>query len=471
MKRLRSQRGEVNTQGLAVRSYLTAMALALLAVATVAVLVGLRRTQGWVHHSQAVMMQIEGVLVDVTGMESRQRGFLLTREKGYLENYDELYKSTDRRLNELSALVADDRFQLADLASLRVIIDEKRLELNDTVSLGVSGRFDEALKIVRSDFGQLKMNEARTICLQMESEEDRLLSRRLKRLNQTFYVVVGLVALYILIAAAGLWKLQETSHENLLAKDALQTAHDELDMRVRIRTRELVEKTDELTRTNRELDRFAYVASHDLQEPLRKIMMMADLLEKSKTQDVFMKEDRAVEGIQSAANRMRELIDGILSLSRLASPQPLKEPVDMNLTVKDAIANLSSAPGAAQVEFLVSPLPVIQGNPTQMYQLVQNLLGNAVKFRRADKPQVRVATENVNGEPAMTIEDNGIGIEEKYADRIFEVFERLHPKDAYAGSGIGLAICRKIVESYGGKIWVESRMGEGSTFYFTLPKG
>ncbi len=233
----------------------------------------------------------------------------------------------------------------------------------------------------------------------------------------------------------------------------------------------------ELARSNGELEQFAYVASHDLQEPLRKIQAFGDRL-KTKFSDGLPNEGKDyLERMQNAANRMQTLINDLLTLSRVATQtRPFVE-VDLSETARLVLCDLESRLEQLGGSVEVGALPVITADRVQMSQLLQNLIGNGLKFHKPGvPPQVTVHSAKVrdpNGAAEdvcrITVEDNGIGFDEKYSDRIFQVFQRLHGRNEYEGTGIGLAICRKIVERHGGAIAAHSTPGTGSKFIVTLP--
>jgi len=250
----------------------------------------------------------------------------------------------------------------------------------------------------------------------------------------------------------------------------------------RVRAERAMSRTNRaLEQRNRELQDFAYVASHDLQEPLRKIRAFADLLIEDFNDALDDTGRYYLERMQDGAKRMSQLISDLLDYSRITTRAQPFEPVDLNEVMCHVISDLELRISDVEASIDVDDLPTIEGDQTQIRQLLQNLVGNALKFYREDaRPVVRVEAEEVA--PAMVSEDaqgrsvrirvvdNGIGFEEKYLDRIFTPFQRLHNRSAYAGTGMGLAICRRIVERHDGQMTAESVPGEGSTFTITLPK-
>jgi signal transduction histidine kinase len=227
----------------------------------------------------------------------------------------------------------------------------------------------------------------------------------------------------------------------------------------------------ELERSNRELAEFAYVASHDLQEPLRTVASYTQLLQRRYKGKLDPDADEFIDSAVEGAQRMQLLIQDLLAYSRVGSKPEDPAAVDLGTVVEDVRRLLRQAITDAQAEVVVAkPLPTVVGHERQFAQLLQNLLGNALKFREPGRPcRVEVGAEPIPGGWRVTVKDNGIGIDPKHFDRIFQIFQRLHERDAYPGTGIGLAICKRIVELNGGRIGVESVPGHGSTFWFTVP--
>jgi len=260
-------------------------------------------------------------------------------------------------------------------------------------------------------------------------------------------------------------KKQRKKLESLVAERTrdLRTANLELE----IQKRHLEENAEALRRSNEELEQFAYVASHDLQEPLRMVSSYATLLERkfSDTPDPESKE--FLFYMSDGARRMHVLINDLLTYSRVTTQAKAFEKTRLDEALDRALLNLEITVRDRGVRITRDPLPAVRADAAQMERLFQNLIANAVKYCEKT-PEIHVAAENSNHEWVLSIRDNGIGIDPKYRDQIFGIFKRLHRRDEYSGTGIGLAVCKKIVERHGGRIWVESVPGAGSTFYFTL---
>ena len=227
---------------------------------------------------------------------------------------------------------------------------------------------------------------------------------------------------------------------------------------------------EDLERSNTDLMQFAYVASHDLQEPLRMVTAYLSLLERRYRDKL---DPKGLEYIRIAVDggaRMRELINDLLEYSRLEMQGKSLEPVAMNIVVTKALAGLRTVIDENQPEIIVGALPTIDAHENQMIQLMQNLIGNAIKFHGPERPTIRISASEGTDDWVFSVKDNGIGLNKIYSDKIFQLFQRLNSEKKYPGSGIGLAIAKRIVERNGGRIWVESEEGKGATFFFTVLK-
>ena len=249
----------------------------------------------------------------------------------------------------------------------------------------------------------------------------------------------------------------------------LQTANQEIGDRIK-KEIELLMQAEMLEHINKELEEFSYIASHDLQEPLRTILNYIGLLEEELSGKIGVESDQYLKFIKDATKRMQELIKALLDLSRVGNNIKF-DPVDCNKIMKEIKNDLASSIKDSNAKINLAELPLIKGNELEIKQVFQNLISNAIKFR--DKTRqciIDIKADENDKEFVFSIKDNGIGIENQYKDKLFIIFKRLHTADEYPGTGIGLAICKKIVNKHGGKIWFESMPQQGTTFYFTISK-
>lgn len=256
--------------------------------------------------------------------------------------------------------------------------------------------------------------------------------------------------------------LEKRVAERERAEAELKALNDQLEQRV-------TERTLELRRSNEDLEQFAYVASHDLQEPLRMITSYLQLLQQRYKNKLDTDADDFIGFAVDGAERMHNLIVDLLAYSRVGIRSQPFETTDCNAVLEDALMNLQVAIQESGAVVARETLPTLLADPVQLTQLFQNLIGNAVKFRSETPPEIRVGAKREGDGWHFSVADNGIGIDAKYFEKIFIIFQRLHSRNKYSGTGIGLAVCKKIVERHGGRIWVESQPGQGTTFHFTIP--
>lgn len=252
-----------------------------------------------------------------------------------------------------------------------------------------------------------------------------------------------------------------------MSDQELNLLKEELEKRV-------LERTAELARSNQDLQNFASIVSHDLQEPLRKVTTFADLLQAEYADKLEGDGEVYLNYIVDAAARMRVLIQDLLAYSRVATKASPFERIDLSDIVQGVVSDLQIRIDETGGQVILSDLPQVDADPIQMRQLFQNLIGNALKFHKNEVvPVVNVEGEIIAGKEqdlcCLMVSDNGIGFEQRYSEQVFDIFQRLHDREAYEGSGVGLTICRRIVERHGGEIWAESVLGEGTTFKIQMP--
>ena len=263
-------------------------------------------------------------------------------------------------------------------------------------------------------------------------------------------------------------QLAESLVEAQRAVEEARRAEEE----VRAQAAMLVAQSDDLRRSNEELEQFAYVASHDLQEPLRKVASFCQMLQRRYEGQLDERADQYIEFAVDGAKRMQQLINDLLAFSRVGRTTERLVPVDTGLAARHALDALGAAAEEAQAEVEIGPLPTVPGDDALLTQVFQNLIGNAIKFRAPDRPaKVSISAVQEDEYWHFRCEDNGIGIDAQYAERVFVIFQRLHAKDEYSGTGIGLSLCKKIVEYHGGRIWLDTERngGPGSVVHWTLP--
>jgi light-regulated signal transduction histidine kinase (bacteriophytochrome) len=300
------------------------------------------------------------------------------------------------------------------------------------------------------------MDEFRRLVSEMEDEERASLSQQLKVKegkvrNTTYLIILGSLLAFALVSFASV-----IIHRDITERKRAEKA--------------LAERAAELVRSNAELEQFAYVASHDLQEPLRMVAIYAQLLAKRYRGKLDADADEFIGYVVDGVHQMYQLINGLLAYSQVGSQADAFQSTDCNAAIGSALAKLQGTIKDNAAVITHGPLPTVMADALQLEMLFQNLISNGIKFHGEQPPQIHVSVDQKGDEWVFSVRDNGIGIDPQYADRIFTIFERLHATKDYPGTGIGLAICKKIVERHGGRIWVESHLGTGATFYFTLPK-
>jgi len=450
------------------------------------------------------------LLDDVTNQETALRGYALGANVDFTKAYTTLVGAENHDAAEVHRLAQGDSEVLSRLQAVTSAADAWRSEVIQPVMTAIAHGSRDATVILDSAASRQSIAKiraaAQALVSVVTSRADA--SREARSRDRTLMIIALSVTAALLVAAGlGLWRGLHRwvlgpvdrlrAQTRLVAAgatrrqispdgpDELATLGADVEaMRRQIAEQltravetqdELQRRGAELTRSNADLQQFAYVASHDLSEPLRKVANFCQLLERQYGPEL---DDRARQYIDFAvdgARRMQVLIADLLTLSRVGRTTDTFVSVDVSAVVEQAEANLSYKMSEAGASVHYGRLPIVPGDPALIGSLIENLLANAIKYRRPDAaPEVTIAAEHDSASASwvFTFADNGIGIEPQYAERIFAVFQRLHLRDQYGGTGIGLAMCRKIVEFHGGRIWLDTTASEpGATFRFTLPEG
>jgi len=460
------------------------------------------RTADQVTRQYEVLLELESILSSLKDAETGLRGYVITGRDEYLRPYEHAMADIPTHVSKLESLFEDSPEQLGRLHRLRDNVDRRLQELRKAMVARREQGFDAARDEIAQDRGKAFMEAIRTTVSQMQNHERRKLEQRrieadAGRSNATVILVSGSFVVILLAVSAFIVVHRHLAYQVAMEK-RLTAANEELEQRVQHRTEalratneslrdEIAERTRleeqarqfavELQRSNKELEQFAFVASHDLQEPLRKIQAFSDRIKTRCADSLDAQGQDYLQRIVTATDRMRRLIEDLLAFSRVSTKGQAFAPVDLNQVLGDVVSDLEARLMQSGGRIDVGPLPTVFADGLQMAQLFQNLLANGLKFHRPDiPPVVRVSARrlpasdlNKDGGFEISVVDNGIGFENTYAERIFQLFQRLHGRSEYEGTGMGLAICRKIVERHGGTISAHSEPGQGATFILTLP--
>ena len=425
-----------------------------------------------VTHTTRVMLQIEDISSAVNELEGSHRAYLITGNSRFLKPYDTLERVLKKELNELKILCVDHPEQMKNANTLEQLIDERINFLrSDSLVSGVPDK-DGFLD------GEIVAGRIMMLLNKIKSREGELMGQRMEVLKEwsdksTIAVMIPLAFAIVLIVTAFTIIMREYATKVKVEKQLL------------VFQQQLKDKIEKLDSSNKDLEQFAYAASHDLQEPLRKIMTFSERINHKFSGSINPELKNYLDRMSGAASRMRVLIDDLLAYSRASRSSAERTEVNL-VRVFDIIRdNYEVTIQSRGVSFIYhNHLPRISGDQTQIMILFQNLVSNAIKFTASGvRPVIEISSEEVGQEELekqgmepryekyhrIMVKDNGIGFDEKYADKIFVIFQRLHGRSEYEGTGIGLSICKKIVENHEGYIRARSGINKGSEFYVYLP--
>jgi signal transduction histidine kinase len=404
-----------------------------------------------------IIKRLEILSSELKDVEVAQREYILVGGSEPVRAINNSHEEINKTIRELREMGADPRW----LALFDELIPQKFEEIQRTVDLREEVGPEAASRVLLADRGHQAMDDMRRVVRNMIAEEDQRLTARSNEQEKSFKRTLELIAAVLLLNALLLWALYILQHRET---ERARRINEELERRVALRT-------EALQRSNEDLQQFAYVASHDLREPMRMISSYTTLLQRRYSGRLDEDADTYISFIVDGVHRMNLLIQDLLEYSRAgAGKEDQLTEVHVPAVLENVLANLKITIAEAGASVTWEKLPQsVPYDEVRLAQVFQNLIANAIKYRSDRPPSVRILAAQQNAEIVFSVSDNGIGIKPEYIDRIFGIFQRLHGQE-YEGTGIGLAMVKKIVERYGGRIWVESTPGAGSTFYFTIPR-
>ena len=406
-------------------------------------------------NTSTVIITLKDNLTLLLNAETGERGYVITGDTSYLEPYHIAVSKISQNLNLLNILLKENPVQEIRLEKLSDYVNQKIAYIESIIRLKERGDNATIRKMLTAGKGKYLMDQIRAFNQTLQVREEKQFEERQFATSQSIrktrivFITGTIISVFITLSLA-----------SVIFNELKRRRKVELKMR---------EYNKELKRKNAEIEQFAFIASHDLQQPLRSVSNFTHLLEKrlSSTADDEVREYMKL--IKGGSQRMSALIFDILEYSRIGKDSQ-RTKIDCNTLLREILYDMAVIVQEANAQITVGRLPVVQGYG-YLKSLFQNLLSNAVKFKKENaRPEIRVNAIDTGNEYLFTITDNGIGIGEPYKERIFIIFQRLHTREEYPGTGIGLSICKKIVDLHGGKIWVDSEPGKGSSFNFTIPK-
>ncbi|MFN6463968.1 MAG: sensor histidine kinase [Nostoc sp. DedVER02] len=463
-----------------------------------------RENAQWVIHTREVLEKTKEVMSQIKDAESGQRGYLLTGKERYLEPYRTAAGEIVQKLKTLRQLTADNPDQQQRLDRLEPLIAKKLVLMEQAINARKKN-LESALQIVQIDEGQQIMEDIRMLTTAMENEENELLKQRSLEANASAHQTTLLTIFGSIIASAIVGLAAIITNQELVKRkqmeNSLQKARDELEIEVNKRTAELrntneelqieinerkkaeseilrlnvqleqrvAERTAQLEATNKEMEAFSYSVSHDLRAPLRSIDGFSQALLEDYVDKLDAVGQNYLQRVRAATQRMAQLIDDLLNLSRLTRSEMRYEKVDLSALVEAIATELHKTEPERQVEFAIAPGLVANGDAHLLRIVLENLLGNAWKFTgKHERARIEFGLLQQDDTLVYFVRDDGTGFDMAYVEKLFGAFQRLHAMTEFEGTGIGLATVQRIIHRHGGRVWAESAVEQGATFYFTL---
>jgi signal transduction histidine kinase len=423
-------------------------------------------TDSWVAHTDAVLAELEGTLSAVESMESEVRGYVATGDGAFLSQQQTWGSTPEEHLRRLRVLTADNPRQQGNLDRLNPLMERKLAFQHQLIALRSERGPVPAAELLAHREGTTLMSEICALIAAMEAEENGLLAvrqaaSRASAGRATRATVLGSVLAVVLMVVAG-WIIHRDATERKRAENKVAELNAGLERRV-------TDRTAELLAANQELEAFTYSVAHDLRAPLRH----AQGFSRSVLEDFGGQLPQAgqdyLHDIVRSTQHMGRLIDGLLGLARIGRQEPRLEVTGLGVIVQQVLQDLKSDVKDRDISWQIGDLLFVECDPGLMKQVFYNLIANAVKYTRPRHPAViEVGQTAHDGQPVIFVKDNGVGFNMKYSGKLFGVFQRLHRREDFEGTGIGLATVQRIVRKHGGRIWAEAELDKGAAFYFTL---
>jgi len=444
----------------------TAVTFSLAVMANAFLAYRLNDVKVWTLHTHQVIEELKDVLLALQALESDDRGYAISCNPLFMRNYKEERFAVLAHIERVSALIADNPAQVVLFEKARSLANAKLAFIDEVFR---SGDPVKAGALVESGRGRTYMDAFRAQIKAVTENEERLLAARnadLVAVQRINWIATAFLAVFSVVLLIWVFRVIRQAVAEEQKKVAVLQA--EMEERRKVEN-DLLLTAQKLASSNTDLQQFAYVASHDLQEPLRAVAGFLTLIVSKNKGKLDPETEGWINHAVEGAQRMRTLINDLLSYARVDSQGKALTPVDCNRALQQAKNSLAVLLDEEQCLIESDKLPLVLGDEGQLAQVFQNLIANAVKFRSSARPQIVIKVSQEHSDWTFSVQDNGIGFEEEHAKRIFVIFQRLHGRDEYKGTGIGLAICKKIAGRHGGRIWAQSELGKGSTFFFTIP--
>ncbi|GAC1364043.1 MAG: hypothetical protein NVSMB3_12530 [Acidobacteriaceae bacterium] len=441
----------------------------------------LHNNQREVEHTWQVILQVERILSSSLDAETGNRGFLLTGDESYLDPYNSAMRDIPAELNIFRVLTLDNASQQTRLFELRAVLGQRDALLQQAINLRRSGASSGLQSLLAIGTGKNDMDQVRRIANDMETEERRLLARRTlgvessarsARFAVTVASVIDLVLIvlmfrYFLLERRQRLSLEVTAENLAISRQQIEANAVEILALNTTLEEKVRQRTNELETTNRELEAFSYSVSHDLRAPLRTIDGFSLALEEDYAEAVDSVGRDYIQRVRAGVQRMGQLIDALLQLSRITRADITREDFNLSEIALSVAANLREENPGADLTFNIEPGLNANADPKLIRVALENLLGNAVKFS-SRKPETVVDLGWDPAAQAWFVRDNGAGFDMYYSDKLFNAFNRLHGDKDFKGSGIGLATVARVIRRHHGRIWADSTVDHGATFWFTL---